>query len=193
MNDMQDFLLGHWIEIAGTLTGLAYLYLELKANIWMWVAGIIMPVISLYVYWQAGLYADFGINIYYTLAAIYGFAAWAAGKATKGQSTIARTPRGKYPLLLATAALSFAELSYVLVRFTDSTVPYWDSFTTAMSIVGMWMLARKWIEQWIAWIVVDAVSAGLYIYKGIVFYAALYALYTIIAIYGYKKWKTMIA
>jgi nicotinamide mononucleotide transporter len=75
------------------------------------------------------------------------------------------------------------------VNYTDSNVPWWDSFTTALSIVGMWMLARKWLEQWISWILVDAVSCGLYIYKGVYFYAGLYGLYTIIAIFGYLEWK----
>ena len=72
---------------------------------------------------------------------------------------------------------------------TDSTVPWWDAFTTALSIVGMWMLARKWLEQWWVWMLVDVVSCGLYIYKGIYFYAALYGIYAVVAWYGYRKWK----
>ena len=80
---------------------------------------------------------------------------------------------------------------FILVTFTDSTVPVADSFTTALSIVGMWMLARKWVEQWIAWIMVDAVCVVLYIYKGINFYAILYAIYTVVAFAGYAKWKHM--
>jgi nicotinamide mononucleotide transporter len=72
---------------------------------------------------------------------------------------------------------------------TDSTVPWWDAFTTALSIVGMWMLARKWLEQWWVWMLVDVVSCGLYIYKGIYFYAALYGIYAVVAWFGYRKWK----
>ncbi len=79
-------------------------------------------------------------------------------------------------------------IAYVLLHFTDSTVPWWDALNTSLSIVAMWMLARKWVEQWLVWLVVDAVSTALYIYKGIPFYAVLYALYTVIAWFGYLRW-----
>lgn len=189
---MIQYLLDNWLEILGTATGIIYLYQELKASIYMWVTGIIMPAISIFVYYQAGLYADFGINVYYLFAALYGFAIWQFGK-KKNEKTlpITRTPKRKYWQLTLCFILSFILIGFVLQCYTDSSVPWWDSFTTALSIVGMWMLARKWLEQWWAWVAVDAVSAFLYVYKGIYFYAALYALYTIIAIYGYFKWKRL--
>jgi nicotinamide mononucleotide transporter len=82
---------------------------------------------------------------------------------------------------------------WILISYTDSNVPWWDAFTTALSIVGMWMLARKYIEQWWVWIVVDVVCAGLYVYKELYFTAVLYALYAIIAIFGYRKWKQLMS
>ena len=82
---------------------------------------------------------------------------------------------------------------WILLNYTDSNVPWCDAFTTALSIVGMWMLARKYIEQWWVWIVVDIVCAGLYIYKELYFTAILYALYAIIAIFGYRKWKQLMS
>lgn len=186
------YILDNWLEILGTITGIIYLYQEVKASIYMWVTGIIMPVISIFVYYEAGLYADFGINIYYCVAAIYGFLVWQFGKKKEEKSLpITRTPRRKYGQLTLCFVLCFILIGITLCRYTDSTVPWWDSFTTSLSIVGMWMLARKWIEQWWAWVVVDAVSTCLYIYKGIYFYAALYGIYTIIAIYGYYKWKLL--
>lgn len=182
-------------EIAGTLVGIAYLYWEYRADRKVWLAGIVMPAISLYVYWQAGLYADFGINVYYLLAAVYGLWVWTAGgrsgAGSQRELPITPTPRRMWPRLLAAFALTFAAIGLLLLRHTDSNVPWWDAFTTALSIVGMWMLARKWLEQWVAWIAVDLVSSGLYVYKGIFFYAALYALYTVVALFGYVKWKRM--
>lgn len=95
--------------------------------------------------------------------------------------------------LTAVFTAAFLGIAWILINFTDSNVPWLDSFTTALSIVGMWMLARKYVEQWWAWIAVDAVSSGLYIYKGLDFTAGLYALYTIIAIFGYFKWRKMMS
>ena len=201
------YILDNWLEVLGTVTGIIYLYQEVKASIYMWVTGIIMPAISIFVYYDAGLYADFGINIYYCIAAIYGFLVWQFGgkfsqffnkrktkndgKETEKSLPITRTPLHKYWQLTLCFVLCFIAIGIILNRYTDSTVPWWDSFTTSLSIVGMWMLARKWIEQWWAWVAVDAVSTYLYIYKGIYFYAALYGIYTIIAIYGYYKWKRL--
>ncbi len=194
----------HTLEIIGTLVGLLYLWLEYRASIYLWIAGIIMPAIYLFVYYDAGLYADFGINIYYLGAALYGWMMWKYGsflrrkilrKDTVQQEElpITRMPMRYLPPLTAAFAVAFIGIAWILINFTDSNVPWLDSFTTALSIVGMWMLARKYVEQWWAWIAVDAVSAGLYIYKGLDFTAALYALYTIIAIFGYFKWKKMMA
>lgn len=189
---MKDYLLDNWLEILGTVCGIVYLYQELRASIYMWLTGIIMPAISLFVYYKAGLYADFGINIYYLLAAVYGFCVWQFGKQKNQQERpITHTPQGVIWKLCAVFVLTFIAIGHILQTHTDSSVPWWDSFTTALSIVGMWMLARKWLEQWFTWVAVDAVSALLYIYKGIYFYAALYALYTLIAIYGYFKWKRL--
>lgn len=191
------------LEITGTLVGLLYLWLEYRASIYLWIAGIIMPAIYIFVYYDAGLYADFGINIYYLGAAVYGWMMWKYGsflrrkilrrrtEAQERELPVTRMPR-RYLLPLAVVfAVALVGIARILINFTDSNVPWLDSFTTALSIIGMWMLARKYVEQWWAWIGVDVVSCGLYIYKGLDFTAALYGLYTIIAIFGYFKWKRM--
>lgn len=181
------------LEIAGVLVGLLYLYYEYKASALLWIAGVIMPALSLVVYYRTGLYADLAINIYYMFAAVYGWMAWQFYKKDDkpAEMPISAFPRSYYvPAILITIALT-ATLSFLLMTFTDSNVPVWDSFTTAMSVVAMWMLARKFVEQWLAWVVVDVVSSGLYIYKEIYFYAALYALYAVVAIFGYINWKKM--
>lgn len=185
---MTGFLLEHALEMAGVILGLIYLFLELRQNPAMWVVGIIMPCISLFVYYRAGLYADFGIDIYYILAAIYGFIVWKKGGKGGKELPVTHMPLRRVPLFALLFTAVFALIAFVLIRWTDSTVPIADSFTTALSIVALLMLARKWIEQWWVWVVVDAVSAALYVYKGIPFYAGLYALYTLLAIYGYFRW-----
>ena len=180
------------LEIIGTIVGLVYLYLEYKASICLWLTGIIMPAIYIFVYYQAGLYADFGINIYYLLAAVYGWLMWTSGhQKTTRELPITHVPPTKLMgyLLLFVAAWGF--IYWVLVSFTNSNVPVLDSFTTALSIVGIWALAHKYLEQWFIWIAVDVVTSVLYFYKDIPFKASLYALYVVIAIAGFFKWRRL--
>ncbi len=191
------------LEAFGTVTGLIYLWLEYKASIHLWVVGIIMPAIYVFVYYDAGLYADCAFNGYYLLAAVYGWAEWKrkargnveAEENSKGIESIFSNPsplgwKGGGVLVVSTVAV-FLLIAYLLIRFTDSTVPWLDALTTALSIAGMWMLAKKYVEQWWVWFVVDVVSAGLYVYKALYFTAGLYLLYAVVAVFGYCKWKQM--
>lgn len=180
-----------YLEIAGAVVGLAYIWLEYKANIWLWLASIVMPAIYIFVYYGSGFYADMAINIYYLVASLYGWLMWRRKGDGCEELPITRTPARYILPLAAAAAAAFGIIAVILVRFTDSTVPYGDSFTTALSIIGLWMLSRKYVEQWIVWIAVDAVCAVLYFYKGLHLTGALYALYTVIAVAGYFKWLKM--
>ena len=186
----------NYLELTGTIVGLIYLWLEYRASYFLWIAGFIMPAIYVFVYYEAGLYADVGINIYYLLASVYGMVYWARGnKKSKGEPAkevpITLTPKRQYIPLFILSVLLTAAIAQILINFTDSNVPWADSFTTALSIVGMWMLARKYCEQWLVWIMVDVVCSILYVYKELYFTAGLYALYAVIAYFGYLKWKEM--
>ena len=190
----------NYLEIIGTLVGLIYLWLEYKASIWLWVANVIMPAIYVIIYYQAGLYADFGINIYYLIISFYGIFWWWKGRKASSSNhqqekaeelLITHTPTQMWGRLSIVSIALILLIAFILIQYTDSTVPWLDSLTTALSIVAMWMLARKYVEQWLVWIVVDAVSAGLYIYKELYFTAGLYALYTVIAYFGYKEWRRL--
>ncbi len=187
---MAEYMANNWMDILGTTLGLLYLYLEIKENVWMWIIGCIMPVIYIFVLYDRGIYADCAMEIYYFLAGIYGFAYWLRGKSHKGGFVkITHTPRKLGACLAVGTIALWAALGLTLDKLTDSTVPYTDALSTAMSIVGLWMLSRKYIEQWWVWFVVDLISAGLYIYKGIYGRALLYSIYTAIAVYGYIAWK----
>ena len=189
----NDFLLA--LDITATIVGLVYIWLEYRASIYLWIAGIIMPAIDIFLYYEAGLYADFGMAIYYTLAALYGYAVWKWGKkrgtAADEQLPITRFPKRKVLPVALLFAVAWAAIYEILIHFTNSDVPITDSFANALSFVGLWALARKYLEQWMVWIVVDVVLSALYIYKGIPFKASLYALYVVIAVAGYFKWKKM--
>lgn len=237
---MEEFFLNHWLDIVTTILGLIYLVLEYRASIVLWVVGIVMPAMDIYLYWSHGLYGDAGMAVYYTLAAIYGYAVWkfgakwkrmlkckasgAAGSdkaleadgsdkaldtdgsdkavdvagsdkavdAAGGSSEelpITFFPRRLILRTLGFFLLAWAATYYVLVAYTNSTVPLLDAFTNALSFVGLWALARKYVEQWLFWIAVDVVCCYLYVVKGIPFKAGLYGLYVVIAVMGYRKWN----
>ena len=178
------------LDILGTALGFLYLWLEFRTSPWMWVVGSIMPAIYIVVLYQAGIYADCGMEVYYFLAGIYGLVIWLRGKTEQGEQVAIRpTPSRTYVWLALTFVVLFVVIAVFLREFTDSRVPYIDSFTTSLSVIAMWMLSRKYIEQWWVWLVVDAVSSGLYIYKGVYGRSLLYAVYTAMAIYGYYTWR----
>lgn len=180
-------------DVAGLVLGLLYLWLEFKASIWLWLVSVIMPLVHGYTYFARGLYADFGMEAYYVLVAIYGFIIWRFGAKQgagekKKEKPITHMPRRLIIPTLVVFLLLWGAIWWVLVSFTDSKVPVLDSFTTSLSMVAMWALAQKWVEQWLLWLVVDAVCCGLYIYKQIPFSATLYGFYTIMAVLGYRNW-----
>ena len=182
-----------WLDIFTTILGLIYIWLEYRAHIALWMVGIIMPALDIYLYYSHGLYGDAGMAVYYTAAGIYGYMAWMFGSRQGATSPlrISHTPAQLYlPIALCFFA-AWAATYYILITWTNSTVPVLDSFTNAMSFVGLWALSRKYIEQWMFWIVVDVVCAILYVYKGIPFKAGLYGLYVVIAVMGWFKWKRM--
>ena len=191
---MEEFLSGHWLDILTTVLGLIYIWLEYRVSIALWFVGVIMPALDIYLYWSHGLYGDAGMAVYYTLAALYGFYVWKFKKTRKLKQSlpIIHLPRRQYLPLTLFFLLAWGAIYYVLVEWTNSTVPLLDSFTNALSFVGMWALARKYLEQWLFWIAVDAVCFYLYIQKGIPFKAGLYGFYVVIAIAGYYKWKQMV-
>lgn len=180
-----------YLEIIGTLVGFVYLWLEYRASIYLWVVNIIMPAIYLVLFYDAGLYADTAINIYYLVVTLYGIIAWRKGKGGSSELTISHITARSAAAMVALFAVTQLLFWYLLSHYTDSTVPLFNALTSALSVVGMWMLARKYIEQWMVWIVVDILSAALYAHKGLYLTAMLYTAYAVVAVFGYRKWKKL--
>ena len=205
---MEDFLTAHWLDIVTTVLGLAYILLEYRASLWMWVVGFAMQALGIVLYYQKGLYADCGMEFYYLSMTIYGYWKWVRGNqrdrsfdtsadssdpqpTNLGGLEITHIPLRLLVRWSAIMAAVWALIYWLLVTYTNSNVPLADSFTTALSLIGIWALAHKYLEQWFIWIAVDVVTSILYFYKDIPFKASLYALYVIIAIFGYMKWRRM--
>ena len=188
---MITFLAGHWLDIVTTVLGLAYILLEYRASIWMWAVGFAMQALGIVLYYQKGLYADCGMEFYYLAMTVYGYWKWIHGTASKEALPIRHFPRKLVFPWIVIIAVVWGLIYWLLITFTNSNVPLADSFTTAVSIVGIWALAHKYLEQWFIWIAVDAVTCVLYFYKDIPFKASLYAIYVVIAIMGWWKWRKM--
>ena len=191
------------LDIVTTVLGLAYILLEYRASVWMWAVGFVMQSLGIVLYYQKGLYADCAMEFYYLAMTVYGWWRWVRKPKTDStlnpqpstlnpqHSAITRFPRRLIaPWVAGTLAL-WMLIYWLLSTFTDSTVPLADSFTTALSLLGIWALAHKYLEQWFIWIAVDVVTCALYFYKELPFKSALYALYVVIAVFGFFKWRRL--
>ena len=178
-----------WIEIAGSIAGFIYIFLGIKANKWMCPVGLVTSVFYVIVFFNAKFYADMSLQFYYIFISIVGWYWWIKGGKGGKELVITKMAKHLYIKLFVTSILIFLVYALILTKFTDSQLPYWDSLTTSLSIVASWMLARKMLEQWILWVIIDLISMFLYIYKGLYPTSILFLIYTVLAVVGYYKWK----
>ena len=169
---------------------LIYLYLSIKQKAGLWVFGFLCSALYAIVFLQAKFYADMSLQFYYLAVSVFGWITWNLGKKdAKDELKIKKTNLTSAIIIALIAVCVYFLYSYVLINYTDSPMPRADSFTTALSIVATWMLARKMIEHWLLWIVIDAASAGMYFYKGLYPTAILFIIYTIMAVVGFWQWR----
>ena len=181
-----------WIELIGALVSLVYLYFSYKQIIWLWPFGLLSALFYIWIYYFSGFYADMSLQVYYVFISLYGWYHWKVGNKTSGgklKLQVSRINLRSIFILASVFVLLSLLISLILIRFTDSQVPVMDALTTAGSIVATWLLARKVLEHWLLWVVVDLVSMGLYIYKELYATAVLFFVYSIVAVAGYFAWK----
>ncbi len=177
-----------WLEAIAVFFGLASVFYSMKENILVFPTGIVSTLIYVWICLQVKLYADMGINAYYFIMSIYGWYIWSRPKAGEVKVPVTWLDRKGIIASFSLFLGSYAVLYFVLATFTDSDVPYWDSFTTSSAFVGMWLMAKKKVENWIAWIVTDLVSVPLYMYKGLLLTSFQFLVFTILAILGLMAW-----
>lgn len=188
---MTDWIADHAIELFGAATGILYVFLEIRQNIWLWPLGLITSLLYIFVFFDSMFYADMGLQVYYLFISIYGWYWWSRGGDSSGEIELQVSHinfrLAGWAALIFTAL--FALIWLVLEYLTDSPIPGWDSFTTSLSIIATWMLARKYLEHWILWVIANIVSVGLYIFKGLYPTVVLFFIYTVMAVAGYIKWR----
>ena len=174
-----------WVAVA---FGVVSVWLTVRQNPWCWPLGMINVTLFAVLFWRERLYADAGLQLVYVAVCAYGWWAWVRGGPGAGPLRVSRVPRRPSLLLLAAGVLLAAVLGLTLKRATDAALPLWDASTTAFSLVAQWMQARKWLENWILWIVVDVAYVGMYLTKGLHLTAGLYAAFVVLAVLGLREW-----
>jgi len=177
-----------WLEAVAVFFGITSVFYSIKKNILVFPTGMISTIIYVYICLKYKLYADMGINAYYFAMSIYGWYLWS--RPSNGNPERPVTWLNNKGLVHAVLLFlgSYGALYFVLANFTDSDVPYWDSFTTASAFVGMWLMAKKKVENWIAWIITDIVSVPLYFYKGLMLTSFQFLFFTVLATIGLFEW-----
>ncbi|MRX47683.1 nicotinamide riboside transporter PnuC [Pedobacter puniceum] len=188
---IQQFKAISYLEWFGVITGALCVYLAAKENILNWPVSILSVLTYIYIFYEAKLYGDTILQFYFLSTAIYGWYYWSYGqnKSLKSERPVTKLTKNEW--LLATIVLLSASITfgYLLDDFTDSDVPYIDGFCTATSFIAQFLMTRKKLENWLIWILVDAVYIPLYIHKDLMATALLYFVFLFIALKGYLDWK----
>lgn len=181
-----------WPEFIAVVTGIASVIFSRKENILVYPVGMISTGIFVWLYILHGLYADASVNFYYTVMSIIGWYMWS--RKTDGKSALRITASSKKDWInsLVFFSICWTVLYLLLSRFTDSTVPVADSFTSAAAFTGMWLMNKKKLENWTWWIITNLASIPLNFYKHLVFTSFQYLVFLILAIMGYITWRKKI-
>jgi nicotinamide mononucleotide transporter len=181
------------IELFGVLFGIASVWLIARENVWGWPTGLVNVALFVIVFYEAKLYADMGLQVVYIVFCLYGWYAWLRGGPAHGELHVTRTPAAAIAALAMAGVGASTTLGGYLHRSTDAALPFLDASTTSFSLVAQWMQTRKWIENWIVWIVVDTVYVGMYVYKALYFTAGLYVVFLGLAVMGWVTWRRSLA
>ncbi len=185
----QNLLSTSWLEAVAVVTGLLSVWFAKKENILVYPVGIISVLIYVYLCFRVKLYADMGINAFYFFMSVYGWIKWTMKTGESDHRPITAASKKEWIWSVLGLIFFFIILVYVLKNYTDSNVPVWDSLTTSIFIIGMWLMALKKIENWIFWIAGDLMCVPLFASKGLILTSFQYLVFLILAISGYIEWK----
>lgn len=176
-------------EALGSLLGLAYLLLAVRRNLLCWLCAFLSTAIYLALFAKAALYMQSLLQVFYLVMAVYGFIDWRRGRTESGEVRIESWTVNQHVAVAVLVMMATAINGWALARWTDSPAPYLDSFVTWGSVVTTWMVARRIIENWLYWIVVDGVAAWLYFSQGLLATTVLFVIYLGIVVRGYFVWR----
>jgi nicotinamide mononucleotide transporter len=186
---ISNFFVENWLEMTAVIFAILYLLLAVKQNILCWPAGIISSVLYFFIMQTAGLYMEAYLQIFYVGMGIYGWLQWRSGEITNSRFTVHTW--SKYQHLSAISIIIALSLlsGYLLARYTDAALPFIDALVTWGAVVATYMVAKKLLENWIYWFVIDTTSIYLFISRDLWLTAILFMIYIIIIYFGYKSWS----
>ena len=184
-----NYLLQNWLEFTAVFFAILYLILAVNQNILCWVAGIVSSILYFFIMQSAGLYMEAYLQIFYVFMGLYGWLQWRKGNQIDNNFIVNTWSMLKHfyaiSLILALSVLS----GLLLKSYTDAVLPFFDAFVTWGAVVATYMVAKKLLENWIYWLVIDSISILLFISRDLFPTAFLFGLYIVIIFFGYKSWK----
>jgi nicotinamide mononucleotide transporter len=177
-----------WAEVVAVLFFIISIVLTIRKNIWLWPSGLVAELFYLYIFYSEKMYADSGLQIIYLFQSIYGWYYWAMVKTEKEVDVTLLSISGRVYVLFGVAAITGATY-FVLITYTDASVPYWDALAASLSLAANWLLARRIFENWVLWILADLIYIGLFIYKDLYLSSGIYLIFIFLSVAGLIKWK----
>ena len=183
-----------WLEIVAVVISLAMVVCNIREIHWGWPLAIVASLMYFALFWRSRLYGDASLQIFFAVVAAWGWRQWLRGMEPDGSVLrVSQLSGRKWLAMLAACALLWPVIGLFLRTYTDTDVPWWDAFPTAVSLVAQFLLGRKYLENWLLWMAVNVVSLSLYAYKGLWLTAALYLLFLALCVPGWLTWKKQVA
>lgn len=189
-----------WLELVAMLLALAYVILAAQGSLWCWPAAFISTALYTVIFYDVLLLMDSALSVYYLVMAVYGYWAWQKSTST---STVQNQPTKNVPIAIISwsgnrhlkicfiLTITSLVIGYIIANYTPASFPYLDTFTTVFAVFATYLVTQKVLENWLYWVVIDAISIYLYIEKGLIPTTVLFIIYVIIAAYGYFKWQAI--
>ncbi|MGD9835699.1 MAG: nicotinamide riboside transporter PnuC [Piscinibacter sp.] len=183
-----------WLELIAVVLALVMVALNMRVNPLAWPLAIASSLLYCLLFWDSRLYGEAGLQLFFVVVALWGWWQWLRGTMDNGSALRVRalSRRATLGSLLA-LAIAWPALALFLDHRTDSDVPWFDAFPTAASVIGQWLLGRKYVENWLVWLLVNVVSVALFAFKGLWLTVLLYAMFAVLSVVGWRAWRRLAA
>jgi nicotinamide mononucleotide transporter len=179
-----------WLEIVAFVLALAMVGCNIREIHWGWPLAVVSSLLYCALFWRSKLYGEASLQVFFAVVALWGWFQWLRGRRADGSPLrVAQLSPGGLAAVLGACVALWPATGLFLKAYTDTDVPWWDAFPTSVSLVGQFLLGRKFIENWLVWVAVNVVSVALFAFKGLWLTALLYALFVALSIVGWRAWQ----